>query len=106
MKAMRKRQGNGSGAALAPYSLWAMLFIIVPMAFVAYYAFTDNNFRFTTDNITRFFYYSQQHKKSGRFRYGGIYISGDFKKVRKAGAYINGGLPADRLSHGLPDCSR
>lgn len=55
MKAMRKRQGNGSGAALAPYSLWAMLFIIVPMAFVAYYAFTDNNFSFTTDNITRFF---------------------------------------------------
>ena len=25
------------------------------MAFIAYYAFTDNNFQFTTENITRFF---------------------------------------------------
>ena len=41
--------------ALAPYSLWAVLFILVPLAFVAYYAFTDQNYAFTTDNITRFF---------------------------------------------------
>ena len=40
---------------LAPYSVWAALFIVVPLLFVAYYAFTDNNFRFTFDNITRFF---------------------------------------------------
>ena len=32
-----------------------MLFIVVPLIFVAYYAFTDNNFHFTTENITRFF---------------------------------------------------
>ncbi len=41
--------------ALAPYSVWAVLFIIVPLVFVAYYAFTDQNYAFTTDNITRFF---------------------------------------------------
>ena len=41
--------------ALAPYSVWAVLFIVVPLIFVAYYAFTDNNFNFTTENITRFF---------------------------------------------------
>jgi len=40
---------------LAPYSLWAVIFIVVPLLFVAYYAFTDNNFNFTTDNISRFF---------------------------------------------------
>ena len=40
---------------LAPYSAWAVLFILVPLAFVAYYAFTDNSFNFTTDNVTRFF---------------------------------------------------
>ena len=40
---------------LAPYSAWAALFVVVPLAFVAYYAFTDNNFAFTTENITRFF---------------------------------------------------
>ncbi len=40
---------------LAPYSLWAVLFIIVPLIFVAYYAFTDNQFHFTFNNISRFF---------------------------------------------------
>ena len=40
---------------LAPYSVWAALFIIVPLIFVAYYAFTDSSFSFTTENITRFF---------------------------------------------------
>lgn len=42
-------------AALAPYSVWSLLFVIVPLVFVAYYAFTDNIFSFTTENITRFF---------------------------------------------------
>ena len=42
-------------AVLAPYGVWALLFIVVPLLFVAYYAFTDSNFAFTTDNITRFF---------------------------------------------------
>ncbi len=37
------------------YSVWAVLFIVVPLIFIAYYAFTDNNFNFTTENITRFF---------------------------------------------------
>ena len=40
---------------LAPYSVWAVLFIVVPLLFVAYYAFTDNSFHFTFVNISRFF---------------------------------------------------
>ncbi len=40
---------------LTPYSAWAALFILVPLVFVAYYAFTDSDFAFTTENITRFF---------------------------------------------------
>lgn len=55
MKKSPDRKLNRGSAALAPYSLWALLFIIVPMGFVAYYAFTDNNFNFTTANISRFF---------------------------------------------------
>jgi len=50
-----KRRSGGMNIALAPYSLWSLLFIVVPLIFVAYYAFTDDNFRFTTENITRFF---------------------------------------------------
>lgn len=51
----QKRHGRATFLSLAPYSLWSVLFIVVPLLFVAYYAFTDNNFRFTTQNITRFF---------------------------------------------------
>ena len=42
-------------STLTPYSVWAVLFIIVPLIFIAYYAFTDNSFSFTFDNIRRFF---------------------------------------------------
>ena len=41
--------------ALGPYGIWAVLFILRPLVFVAYYAFTDVNFQFTLENIQRFF---------------------------------------------------
>ena len=44
--ANRKHPQNGYRAALAPYSVWSFLFIVVPLAFIAYYAFTDNQFAF------------------------------------------------------------
>lgn len=53
--AQRKKKRQGMGMALAPYSVWSLLFILVPLIFIAYYAFTDEQFRFTWENITRFF---------------------------------------------------
>ena len=38
--------------AAAPHIVWAVLFILAPMLFVLYFAFTDGNGNFTTDNIT------------------------------------------------------
>lgn len=55
MKKSEKTGLSAYKAVLAPYSIWSLLFVIVPLAFVAYYAFTDNNFQFTTEHITRFF---------------------------------------------------
>ena len=53
---MTKTPSNrGATLPLLPYSAWSLLFILVPLFFVAYYAFTDDGFRFTTENITRFF---------------------------------------------------
>ena len=52
---MRGHRNTVTRMALAPYSAWALLFILVPLVFVAYYAFTDNNMHFTLDNITKFF---------------------------------------------------
>lgn len=51
----RARIATADRAALAPYTVWAVLFILVPLVFVAYYAFTDNAFHFTLDNVKRFF---------------------------------------------------
>ena len=52
---LRAQKGLIQRLVLTPYSVWALLFIIVPLVFVAYYAFTDNNYQFTTRNILRFF---------------------------------------------------
>ena len=53
--AVRRRSSRIEWFCLSPYSAWALRFIIVPLIFVAYYAYTDKNFQFTTENITRFF---------------------------------------------------
>ncbi|MBQ6404106.1 MAG: hypothetical protein IJI27_09400, partial [Oscillospiraceae bacterium] len=52
---MKGHRNSVTRMALAPYSVWALLFILVPLVFVAYYAFTDNNMHFTLDNIIKFF---------------------------------------------------
>lgn len=41
--------------AAAPYLFWAVLFIIIPLIFVAYYSFTDRSFAFTLENIKAIF---------------------------------------------------
>jgi len=38
--------------AAVPHSVWALLFIVAPLLFVAYFAFTDAYGNFTFDNIT------------------------------------------------------
>ena len=55
MKKPLKKGNRTTQMMLAPYSLWSVIFIVVPLLFIAYYAFTDNNFNFTLENITRFF---------------------------------------------------
>ena len=50
-----RKARNPYNAALAPYSVWSLVFVVVPLAFIAYYAFTDNAFHFTMEHIVRFF---------------------------------------------------
>ena len=38
--------------AVAPHTVWAIMFIVAPLLFVAYYAFTDADGAFTLSNIT------------------------------------------------------
>ena len=48
---MRKK--HSGRLAITQYSVWSFLFVVVPLIFIAYYAFTDGDFSFTTENITR-----------------------------------------------------
>ena len=41
--------------AAAPHMVWSVLFIVVPLFFVGYYAFTDFDVNFTLENIKAFF---------------------------------------------------
>lgn len=43
----------------APYLLWAIVFIVVPLLFVAYYAFTTSDGSLTFQNIITFFTHKQ-----------------------------------------------
>ena len=48
---MNRRSDLRSRLFAAPYGVWAALFIIAPLIFVVYYAFTDASGAFTTDNV-------------------------------------------------------
>lgn len=48
---MKKEKSLMRSIAAAPHIAWAVLFIVAPLFFVIYYAFTDMNGAFTFDNI-------------------------------------------------------
>ncbi len=48
---MKNKSSLMTRLAGAPYIVWAILFIIVPLCMVAYYAFTDKSGAFTFDNM-------------------------------------------------------
>lgn len=75
---MKKSLTKGNSTTrmlLTPYSIWAVIFILVPLLFIAYYAFTDNNFNFTLDNIARFFTATSE-------------MTADDGTVREVGTYL------------------
>ncbi len=48
----------------APYTIWAAIFVIVPLLFVAFYAFTDADGNFTLSNLSELSKYADVFKKS------------------------------------------
>lgn len=55
---MKKTRSLFERIAGAPYTVWALLFIVAPLLFVLYFAFTDRNGAFTFENITSLSQYS------------------------------------------------
>ncbi len=48
---MNKRSSLIQRFVAAPYIVWAVMFIVIPLIMVLYYTFTDSNGEFTFDNI-------------------------------------------------------
>ena len=59
----------------APYVLWAILFIIIPLVIVAYYAFTDAGGGFTLDNIKNLSDYGEIFRDSVLYSIAATVIS-------------------------------
>ncbi len=51
MKQTRTKQKNLNPLICAPYTVWSVIFIVVPLLMVAYYAFTDKTGGFTLANV-------------------------------------------------------
>ena len=51
----QQRSAQTTRLLLTPYSIWALIFILVPLVFIAYYALTDDHFNFTLEHIIKFF---------------------------------------------------
>lgn len=54
-----KKQSVVRGAVASPYLVWSLLFIIAPLLFVLWFALTDRNGSFTTENLRSLSAYSQ-----------------------------------------------
>jgi len=51
---IRRNRGMKRSLFAAPYSLWMIIFTILPVILIGYYAFTDANGAFTLDNFRNF----------------------------------------------------
>ena len=56
---MKNKRSWFERVASSPYIVWSALFIIAPLVFVAYFAFTDRDGGFTFDNILSLTSYSE-----------------------------------------------
>ena len=51
---VKRNRGVKRSLFAAPYTLWMILFTVLPVILIAYYAFTDTNGAFTLDNFRNF----------------------------------------------------
>ena len=56
---MKNKRSWFERVASTPYVVWSAIFIIAPLIFVAYFAFTDRDGAFTLDNLTSLSSYSE-----------------------------------------------
>ncbi len=62
---IKKNQGIKRSFFASPYTLWMILFTVIPIVLIAYYAFTDATGQFTFDNFKNF--WDSNHSKNNLY---------------------------------------
>ncbi len=71
---MKKKQSLMQSIAAAPHVFWAILFIVLPLIIVVYYAFTDADGAFSFENILAVTEEEGERVLSGLPEYGQIFL--------------------------------
>lgn len=61
---MTRRRPNGRSLTASPHVVWAILFVVFPLIFVAYYSLTDASGAFTFDNFAALSDYGEAFVRS------------------------------------------
>ena len=51
---IKRHRGMHRSLFASPYTLWMIIFTVVPVVLISYYSFTDANGKFTLDNFKNF----------------------------------------------------
>ena len=92
---VKRNRGVHRSLFASPYTLWMILFTIVPVILISYYAFTDANGAFTLDNFKNF--WDSHYEANKVIREEEAFRSGDFTCLTEAGT-----LSADGATLTIP----
>ena len=104
---VKRNRGMHRSLFASPYTLWMIIFTVVPVILISYYAFTDANGAFTLDNFKNF--WDSHYEANKVIREEEAFRSGDFTFLTEAGTLSEDGatltIPVQALVTETADCS-
>ena len=80
---VKRNRGMHRSLFASPYTLWMIIFTVVPVILISYYSFTDSNGNFTLDNFKNF--WDSHYEANKVIREEEAFRSGDFTFLTEAG---------------------
>ncbi len=104
---VKRNRGMHRSLFASPYTLWMIIFTVVPVILISYYSFTDSNGNFTLDNFKNF--WDSHYEANKVIREEEAFRSGDFTFLTEAGEVSEDGatltIPVKALVTETADCS-
>ena len=86
---VKRNRGMHRSLFASPYTLWMIIFTVVPVILISYYAFTDADGRFTLDNFQNF--WDSHYEANKVIREEEAFRSSDFTYLTQAGTLSEDG---------------